>query len=194
MREKNSLGYYGNNARFFTVSFDPLPGWRRRYLCPSFGLVEKVLARLGYGAPEPAHACAPTDAAYHWFHRLPEQRQDEELERMLDCLTDPKLGDYNDWIKLTAGLWRADCPYEIWDTWCRKLPNYNPGKNSYKWSQGFGHVPNPVSIGTVISIARRYGYQPPLDAFDWTFPTLAPEDLTRLNVIAKAAAARERTR
>jgi hypothetical protein len=157
----------------------PCPGGGEDTSARRSGLVEKVLTRLGHGAPEPTHACAPTDAAYHWFHRLPEQRQDEELERMLDCLIDEAFGDYNDWIRLTAGLWRADCPYETWDTWCRRLPNYNAEKDDYKWSQGFGQVPNPITIGTVISLARQYGYQPPPDAFHWTFPTLAPEDLTR---------------
>jgi hypothetical protein len=134
--------------------------------------------------------------APHWFDQLYEQRQFEEVERMLDHLTDPQFGtNYDLWLKISIAVYRATdtMGFEIWDAWCRALPGYDAAENLYKWNSGFREHERPATVGSLISLARERGYTPP-DAFHWAFPTLDPEDLARLNAIAAGAAARERTR
>jgi hypothetical protein len=115
---------------------------------------------------------------------------------MLACLTDPAFGEYETWLRISFAVYAAtdSTCFEIWDRWCQKRPHYNAAENARKWETFQSDRPDRIGIGTLVHYARQRGYQAPPDAFHWTFPTLAPEDLTRLNVIARAAAARERSR
>jgi hypothetical protein len=46
--------------------------------------------------------------ALHWFDQLCEQRQSEEVERMLDHLADPQFGtNYDLWLKISIAVYRA---------------------------------------------------------------------------------------
>ena len=195
MSEARGVGYYGSDARFFSITLNLLPG-RNTAVCSAPALVKEVLAYLDQ-TERRSKAPEPPDPALRWFEHLPEERQDQEIERMLDCLIDPQFGEYETWLRISLAVYRAtdSCGFAIWDAWCQKLPGYHAEQNAKKWASF--HEPlryQRVTVGTLVYIARVHGYQPPPDAFDRTFPTLASEDLTRLNVIAKAAAARERTR
>jgi hypothetical protein len=186
-----------SGRKFFTVTFRLLH-FRRGFIVGASELTRAVLAHIAGAAvgapPRPVRSVERSSEQSWWFDRLPPHRQDEELERMLGFLVDDEFGEYETWIRITAGLWRADCPDETWDARCQQLPSYNAAENAYKWSHGFGHVPNPATIGSIIRLARQRGYQPPRDAFDhWARPLArrySPEELTDLDSRFRAGLAK----
>ncbi len=198
MREANGLGYYGSDARFFTVTLDALPGTRNRCLWRAPDLIAKVLDRLGYDKP----ICKPEaednedtgQGAAHWFDQLSEQRQLEEVERMLSHLTDPEFGDYELWLKISFAVYRAtdSMGFEIWDAWCQRLPGYNAAENTKKWETSFYSArPDQITVGTLIMHAKNCGFQLPSDATA-ALRALVPEELARINALARAADARRK--
>jgi Primase C terminal 2 (PriCT-2)/Protein of unknown function (DUF3987) len=169
----HGLGYFGKGGRFFTVTFDLLPG-RGTDLCSTPALVQEVLDRLnGKSVTSPRRGevqiANGTDAP-HWFDHLPQDRQDEEVERILSYLTAPKYGDYDEWLRISFAVYEAtdSTGFEIWDKWCQTLPGYNAAENSAKWGAGFGGGSpqgGKATVGTLIYEASLNGYTAPADAF-----------------------------
>jgi hypothetical protein len=189
MHERPSLqmGYYGSGARFFSFTGRPLPE-RASEIVPAPELVSDVLGSLTADlAPQAKPGNGHDDA--HWFERLSEQRQDEEVERMLDCLTDPKFGDYDLWLKLSFAAYHAtdSMGFGIWDRWCRKLPGYDASENADKWSTFHSDRPDKATVGTLVWYARECGYQPPQDVLDSTAAlALSAERLAEINARLQA--------
>jgi hypothetical protein len=180
-KEARGFGYFGAAGRFFTVTLDKFgPDAATCEVNCSLRLVKEVLA-LAEGRPIERREADTTvrsvsTPAMRWFDRLSEERQVAEIERMLGHLTDPKFGNNFDlWRAIGFAVYHAtdSMGYEIWDSWCRRLPNYDASENAKIWGRFHTDRPDAITIGTLIHHAREHGYRPPPDALDHRLRDLA---------------------
>jgi Primase C terminal 2 (PriCT-2) len=173
-RERSDFGLFAGGSKFFTVSLKQLlPDFTRIENAPELvGIILEILEAVK-PASDARGEQAPADDASHWFARLTEQRQLEEVGKMLGHLTDPKFGEYDTWLRISFAVHHATDSQglEIWDNWCAQLPGYDTGLNEEKWN-GFGGR-NDVTVGTLIRLAREHGYRPPPEALRPPLPDVA---------------------
>jgi len=84
---------------------------------------------------------------------------EEELAEMLDTISPDCC--YNDWVSCGMALHHAsggDC-FDLWDKWSRKSSKYDGGNMNAKW-HSFGKCSNPVTIGSLIHLAKQHGFVP----------------------------------
>ena len=74
---------------------------------------------------------------------------------------DPAALSREEWLKVGMALKHEGAPVSQWDTWSSSdSKRYHPGECEKLWA-GFRGSSSPVTIGSVVNIAKRFGYQPP---------------------------------
>lgn len=87
------------------------------------------------------------------------------MEKELDLLDalgyiDPAALDYSQWLAVGMGLKEAGYPASAWEAWSRRDGGrYHPGECAKKW-EGFRGSGNPITAGTIVSMARSGGWRP----------------------------------
>jgi hypothetical protein len=169
LTERNGRGVYANDRRFFTVTFDLLPG-QPTTINSARTLVQDILKARQAASPFSEGEYVNHSDAPRWFDRLPEDRQNEEVERMLSYLAGACYGEYDEWLRISFAVYDAtdSTGFEIWDKWCQGLPGYDAAENAARWSAGFGGGSpqgGKATVGTLIYEASLNGYTAPADAF-----------------------------
>lgn len=81
--------------------------------------------------------------------------------RILDYI-DPKQISYEEWLYVGMVLKDHGYTASVWDEWSKRDPErYKPGECYYKWDT-FQGAPRPVGVGTIIEMAKRQGWTPPV--------------------------------
>jgi len=75
---------------------------------------------------------------------------------------------YQEWINVGMALKEEGYSCEVWDSWSRDDTRYKPGVCEKKW-QTFNGNAEPVTGGTLIEMAKSYGYNfvDGIRVFDW---------------------------
>jgi hypothetical protein len=98
---------------------------------------------------------------------------ESDLSRYLDAI--PPDTDYDEWVKCGMAVHHTTqgaCMH-LWDDWSNRGDKY-PGRHAIdKHWHSFGKCANPVTLGTLISIAVRHGYEHEV-TFD--APAIQPTD------------------
>ena len=96
----------------------------------------------------------------------------EERQHLLDALNciPPSRLSYQDWCSVGMALNQEGFSCNVWDNWSRADSRYRPGECAKKW-EGFGRSGGtPVTGGTLVNLAKQYGYAPgggPGTAIGW---------------------------
>jgi hypothetical protein len=95
---------------------------------------------------------------------------DDTLLKALDAI-DPAATSYEEWIHIGMALHKEGYDVGIWDSWsAHDAGRYHSGECQRKW-KGFGQTnTEEVTGGTLINIARNYGFEPFEDGMrvlDW---------------------------
>jgi len=82
---------------------------------------------------------------------------DNSLRSMLGCLT--CYDEYSDWVKIGMAIHDATQGngVAIWDEWSKRSSKYNPESIDIRW-HSFGKSSNPVTVGTLIKLAKDSGW------------------------------------
>lgn len=82
--------------------------------------------------------------------------------RLLDALwaIPPAELDYNQWCQIGMALKQEGFDCAVWDAWSRADQRYHDGECEKKWSSFKGMTGSPVTGGTIVELAKRYGYNP----------------------------------
>lgn len=82
-----------------------------------------------------------------------------DLRPLLNYI-DPTALDYQEWVSVGMGLKEAGYTANIWEEWSRRDgKRYHPGECFRKW-ESFRGAGNPVTGGTVVALAQRFGWHP----------------------------------
>lgn len=83
---------------------------------------------------------------------------------------DPARLCYQDWVNVGMALKDEGLSAADWDAWSQRDPaRYHAGECERKW-KSFAGATNPVTVGTIVQLAREQGYNPPRAddyALDW---------------------------
>ena len=76
--------------------------------------------------------------------------------------------DYQDWLNVGMALKYEGYSCDVWDSWSMNDSRYKSGVCAKKWDTFNGNQ-NPVTGGTLIELAKSYGYNPvnSIRTFDW---------------------------
>lgn len=69
---------------------------------------------------------------------------------------------YQEWVNIGMALKEAGYPVSEWDAWSRADNRYRPGECERKWDT-FRGSSSPVTAGTIVQMAKEYGWKPFLD-------------------------------
>lgn len=84
---------------------------------------------------------------------------------LAECLQhiDPALLDYQEWVNVGMALKDSGYSHNIWDEWSRRdKARYHPGECEKKWTT-FNGTQNPITAGTIVQMAKDYGWSPSID-------------------------------
>lgn len=81
---------------------------------------------------------------------------------------------YDEWLKVGMALKQEGAGWEVWDDWSRGGSKYKPGECERKW-KSFGR--SEVTGGTLVHIARQYGYEPDYDDNDYDIHNLLLDEI-----------------
>lgn len=75
---------------------------------------------------------------------------------------------YQEWINVGMALQAEGYDCSVWDNWSRGDSRYHPGECERKW-RTFGRCNSPIKGGTIVQMAREYGWTPYCEsgAMDW---------------------------
>ena len=82
----------------------------------------------------------------------------DDITKILEKLT-PEMCSYEEWLEIGMILKHEGFPVSEWDNWSSKdsrPKKYHPGECEKRWS-GFNGSVNPVTMGTLVTIARKKG-------------------------------------
>lgn len=82
----------------------------------------------------------------------------EELEALNHI--PPQSIDYEQWIMIGMALKDAGHSCQVWDEWSQGDQRYKAGECERKWNHHFNGSSNPVSMGSIVHIAKEFGYTP----------------------------------
>jgi len=84
------------------------------------------------------------------------------MDNLLEALNqiDVSSVSYQDWINVGMALKAEGYECSVWDNWSKNDKRYKDGECDKKW-RGFVGSSNPVSGGTIIKLAKDYGWIPP---------------------------------
>lgn len=92
-----------------------------------------------------------------------------DLLEVLNYIEPAELG-YQEWVNVGMALKEEGYSPADWEAWSRRdLHRYHQGECEKKWSS-FRGTGSPVTGGTIVQMAREYGWTPPYDAgiaMDW---------------------------
>lgn len=92
-----------------------------------------------------------------------------ELAEVLDYI-DPAGLDYSAWVEVGMALKEGGYPCELWDDWSRRdAARYHSGDCAKKWPT-FRGAPNPVTVGSIVQMAKDNGWRPAGHEFGWDDP------------------------
>ena len=75
--------------------------------------------------------------------------------------------DYQEWVNVGMALKHEGCPVSVWDEWSRADSRYHAGECERKW-ESFNGSTSPVTAGTIVNMAKAYGYRPTaITNYDW---------------------------
>lgn len=83
---------------------------------------------------------------------------------------DPAALNYQEWINVGMALKQEGYHTSDWDSWSRRdTRRYHPGECEKKWCSFEGNTANPVTAGTIVRMAKEYGWKPAPTgrALDW---------------------------
>ena len=72
---------------------------------------------------------------------------------------------YHDWISVGMALKAEGYDVSVWDEWSKNDTRYKPGECDRKWGS-FGGSSEPVAGGTIVKLAKDYGWIHPVDLKD----------------------------
>lgn len=81
-----------------------------------------------------------------------------DLQCALNCINVADLS-YTDWVSIGMALKHEGFPCSVWEEWSRNDPRFKNGECEKKWNS-FSSDGNPVTGGTIVMIANRYGFAP----------------------------------
>lgn len=82
-----------------------------------------------------------------------------DLKEVLQYL-DPSILNYQEWVNVGMGLKEAGYTASDWDEWSRRdSKRYHSNECFKKWDS-FRGASSPVTAGTIISMAKDWGYEP----------------------------------
>ena len=90
----------------------------------------------------------------------------DRIESALEALPCEVL-NHDEWVRVGMALKAEGYDVSVWDAWSsRDAARYHPGECARRWAsfQGSAH---PVGGGTIIALAKDYGWQPPNGCLDW---------------------------
>lgn len=82
----------------------------------------------------------------------------------------PSSLDYTEWINVGMALKHEGQPCSVWDSWSRNDSRYKSGTCERKWDTFKENSSVIVTGGTIIDMAKRFGYSPErreIRVFDW---------------------------
>lgn len=83
-----------------------------------------------------------------------------DLKEVLKNL-DPAILDYQQWVFVGMALKEAGCTAADWDTWSQRDPRrYHAGECFKKWGSFNGGYGTPVTVGTIVQMAKDHGWVP----------------------------------
>ena len=89
-----------------------------------------------------------------------------DLAEVLDYI-DPAGLDYSAWVEVGMALKEGGYPCALWDDWSRRdAARYHAGDCEKKWAS-FRGAPNPVTMGTVVQMAKDNGWRPAGHELGW---------------------------
>lgn len=68
--------------------------------------------------------------------------------------------DYSQWVSVGMALKAEGFDWPIWDDWSRADTRYHAGDCEKKWRSFQGHAVAPVTGGTIVELARKWGFNP----------------------------------
>ncbi len=82
--------------------------------------------------------------------------------RLLDALRaiPPAELDYSQWVSVGMALKAEGFDWPVWDEWSRNDTRYHEGDCEKKWRSFQGHAIAPVTGGTIVELAKKWGYNP----------------------------------
>lgn len=81
------------------------------------------------------------------------------LLEALHCIPPSEL-DYNQWCQVGMALKTEGYDWPVWDEWSRSDNRYHAGECEKKWRSFKDMTGTPVKGGTIVNMARRWGYSP----------------------------------
>ena len=81
-----------------------------------------------------------------------------DIQKILDAIPASET-TYDEWLRIGLALKNEGEPVSTWDNWSRNDIRYHAGECQRKWCS-FGSSSNPVTIATIIQIAKDHGYSP----------------------------------
>lgn len=90
------------------------------------------------------------------------------MSDLLDVLGAIPVADLSreEWIEIGMALREEGYTVDVWDDWSRPDSRYKAGECRKKWESFRGNA-NPVKAGTIVEIAKRYGYRWTDTALEW---------------------------
>ena len=72
----------------------------------------------------------------------------------------PSICTYTEWVQMGMALKNEGYPVDLWEQWsATDTSRFTPGECQKKWNS-FRAVEEPVTIGTLVQMAKNYGYSP----------------------------------
>lgn len=93
----------------------------------------------------------------------------EEKMNLLPLLNyiDPAILNYQEWVNVGMALKEEGYTAADWDTWSRRdASRYRSGECFKKWTTFQGNI-KPVTAGTIVDMAKSYGWKPIGTELDW---------------------------
>lgn len=186
-RERDDIGFFGSDSKWFTVTFDSL------YDEPTFGDSEAVRKSTDHLRQERrserndimALRGKRGDGGKWWFD-LPFDWQEEALRRALGAIPTKVANNDDDWYQLSMALHSTGQSWVkgIWDEWSKLVAedvnpdSYNEHENEVRWNS-FKREANGKSVAHVFYVAREHGWDQ--DGFKQQYqnhinPPVAPSD------------------
>lgn len=102
-----------------------------------------------------------------------------DLHELLNWI-DPCVLEYDEWLSVGMAIKHEGGTADDWDVWSRRdHRRHKPGECYRKWD-GFGGSATPVTAGTLVEMAKRFGYVAPRSeghAYGWDDTIRADKDL-----------------
>ena len=95
---------------------------------------------------------------------------EENAHEILDALSyiDPVCLSYQEWVDVGFALHESGLACSIWDAWSAKdSARYHTGECARKWKSFGRGQGSHVSAGTLMYLAKKAGYDPMGEVFDW---------------------------